>query len=181
MYDDSPVNARVPLAPEEVEGLLLTDGAEISSQPRRVRHLLTRMRATMAAHVVAVRSLQRDLESLTEGRGVQDPVARALDALSSCSYDQQRQVYDQRAQALLDAVDLSRREGEQARVAAASETNRARVALAQAMEAPGLDEATRKHLAAALSQIPLMRRPAPAAPVDTVGRFVVAPKLEPHP
>lgn len=176
MYDDSPASARVPLASEDVEALLLTDGVDIAANPRKVRHLLTRMRATMASQMSLVRGLQRELETILEGaQRTSNPVATALDALAKCSYDEQRQVYDRRAQVLLDAVAQAQHEATQARVAASSETNRARLALAQAAGAPGLDPAVREHLAACLEQIPIMRRPAVADPVRPEGGFVVPP------
>lgn len=174
MYDDAPATARVPLASEDVEALLLTDGAEIAGNPRRVRHLLTRVRATMAAHTTKVRLLQRDLEVIREGaQRTSNAVAGALDALARCSLDEQRQVYDRRAQVLLDTIAQAQRAGDDARVAAASETNRARLALAQAAAFPGLTPAAQEHVGRCLAQIPIMRRPVTPAPAAPAGGFVV--------
>lgn len=179
MYDESPAAARVPLTSQDVEALLLTDGADIAADPRRVRHLLTRMRATLAAHLATTRSLQRDLEVIVEGaRRRAHPVAGALEALAQCTYQEQRQVYDRRAQVLIDKVEQSQRDAEEARVAAASETNRARLVLASAAQIPELSDQVRQALLEHLAQVPLMHRPVPPAvgPVD--GAFTVGPRRE---
>lgn len=175
-YDDRPETARVPLTSEDVEALLLTDGAGVSGQPRRVRHLLSRMRATFAAHADVTRSLQRDLEMIAEsGKRRSNPVTAALDALAALSLEDQRLVFDRRAQSLIDAVEHSRREAAAARVAAASETNRARLVLAHVLSSPDLPDGVRAQLSAALEQLPLMRQPVEAPLPQPQGGFVTEP------
>lgn len=182
MYDDRPALARVPLTSDDVEALLLTDGSQIAGDRRRVRHLLTRMRAAFAAHLETVRSMQRDVEHLqSRARTSADPVAEALSALAKCTVEQQRQVYDRRAQVLLDTVRAAQEEATAARVAAASETNRARLVLAELAARPDLPEQVRELLQRQLEQLPLIRHPAPAhvPPVDG-GGFSVPPAEAPE-
>lgn len=182
VYEASSASARVPLEPSEVEALLLTDAAGIVGSSRAVRHLLTRLRATFAAHADQVRRLQRDIERRAEAdRRRANPVTAALDALAALSVDEQRLVYDRRAQVLLDAVDEANQAASRARAAAANETNRARLVLAWAAEREGLDADTRAELTAAVAQLPLMRAWAPVpAPVAYDGAFTV-PAAEPEP
>jgi len=167
-YDASPQTARVPLTAEDVEALLLTDAAELTDR-HKVRHVLTRMRATFAAHADRLRALQREVERRAEAdRRRADPVKVALDALAELGPDDLRLVMDRRGQALVDAVVRANAEALEARAAAASETNRARLVLAWAAERPGLTDEVRAALAAAVEQLPLMRQPAPV-PVPDVG------------
>lgn len=181
-YDDRPEASLVPLLSEEVEALLLTDASAFASKPRLVRHLLTRMRATFAAHSELVRSLRRDIEQLAEaGKRRKNPVTAALDALAALTLEEQRMVFDRRAAALVEDVIQARREADAARVAAASETNRARLVLASVLREHQLDEASRARISAALEQLPIVRGPAAAATPVPEGGFAVAAVDAPSP
>lgn len=173
-YDTDPRLVHVPLEPETVEALLLTDGSALVSSPGRVRHLLSRVRAAFVAHQERVRSMQRDVELMrsTAARNSQDPVTAALEALARCSPEQQRLVFDRRAQVMVATVEHANTVADAARVAAASETNRARLVLASVLSVPDLPEQVRQQVQAALEQIPVMRHPVPVPVPPTVGSFV---------
>ena len=105
LYDDRPHMASVPLTAEDVDALLLTDGSAFARDPRRVRHLLSRTHAAFKAHRAQVKSLQRDVETIAaSARRTKTPVAAVVRALADLSTDEQRQVYDLRGAALLDAL-----------------------------------------------------------------------------
>lgn len=182
MYDFSAVTANVPLGSEDVEALLLTDGGELAGDRRKVRHLLTRVRATLGAQQEQLLALRRSVEEMRQAAARRmKPVAAALDALASMSIEDQRLVYDRRAQVLLDAVQDAQGRADDALVAAASQVNRARLVLAQAAGLPGLTPQAVRLLALAVDELQVVSRPA-LAPVPAVpeGAFVVEPVVA-HP
>lgn len=185
VYDDSPTRALVPMTSEEIDDLLLTDGSYFLRDPRRVRHLLTRMRAAFAYHVQQMRNLQRDIEQMhATARKRATPMSAALDALRQLSLDEQRQVFDVRAQVLIDAVHAAQSDAERARTAATSEANRARFALATVLQDEAVSAEVRDKVRTALLLLPDSDDPAgPSSPVAIShtplpadnGGFVVAP------
>jgi hypothetical protein len=184
LYDDNPALSSVPLASEEVETLLLTDGSIFARNPARVRHLLSRMRATFAFELQERRALQRDIEGMhADARTRGTPVAAALDALRALSIEEQRRVFDLRAQVLLEEVTAARSSAQRAKVAAANETNRARFALASVLEDAALGDDVRDRLRAAAALLPPavlpQPLPGPADPGATApGRFSVLARDE---
>lgn len=182
VYDDSPSLLHVPLTPEEVHDLLLTDGSFLARDSRRIRHLLTRMRAAFDYEVQQRRNLQRDIEHMhAAARSRATPVSAALAALRQLSIDEQREVFDMRAQALLDAVESARGDAERARTAATSEANRARFALSRVLGDGDIPAEVKTRLLAALELIPdgtlQQQPPAPSTP-PPAGGFAVPPREE---
>lgn len=176
IYNASPETAQVPLDSAEIEALLLTDGAEFVRDRAKLRHFLSRVRATNSAHLRAIRARQREIEEILEELGAQsDPVEAATVALSKCSAEQQALVYDRAGQALVWQARDAQERTQQAFLAAASDTNRARAALGQALEAEGLPDATRAGLQACLESLPVMRVPREPEPEFVAGGFNVEP------
>lgn len=166
LYDDSPAQARVPLTPEELDRLLLSDGTFFAGKPARVRHLLTRVRAAYSAHTELVRHLKRDVEQITlTARSEANPVAAAASALRRLTLEEQRQLLDVRAEALIDMVRSAQEDAERVRTAAVNEANRTRFALAKVMDDPQVPADVRQKLADALAELPQTAVPAPA-PVE---------------
>lgn len=185
-YDDDPRLASVALQSEDVDTLLLTDGSFLAGSPRRVRHLLSRMRAAFSEHAEQLRSLHRDVDSMREAARVRSsPVANALEALSRLSLAEQEQVYSRRGRVLIDALNEARTQAAAARTAAASETNRARFVLSRLVESQQLPPEARDALLQALADLParMLGDGPDLVPADTPvpGEFTVAPRSEQAP
>lgn len=163
-YDDSPGAARQPLTLDDVDHLLVSDGRSLAGDGRRVRHLLSRVRATLSSHLDQVRALQRDVESLTRQGGGGLETVREL--LGQLTLKQQAELYDQRGRALLAAVEDARSDVERARTLAASEVNKARFVLGALIDDVELPVNVRQQLASAMDTLPPAQphraRPTPA-------------------
>jgi hypothetical protein len=184
VYDDSPLTARVPLAGDEVERLLRSDGRYFTRDPARVRHLLSRMAATSDAHARVVRQLHADVDRLVAaGKSGTAPLAGALIALGKLSVDEQRQVLDMHAGALVEQLRAATADARRVKLAAVSEANRVRLVLAQVLEDADLPPEVRDRVREYLRRLPATGQvPSDPAPVDVSGMlpagrggFTVAP------
>lgn len=159
-YDAAAELARVPLEDGEVQALQFSGGAALLNDRVKLRHFLSRVRATMEAHVREQRATQREMDQILASVGQSsDPFTAAVEALSRCSVEDQQEIYDVQGRRFLAEITQARQEAETAAIAAASATNRARMVLSQALEIPGLPEETRHELRRCLDSVPLMRAP----------------------
>jgi len=181
LYDDSEAMAHAPLTAEDLDTLLRSDGSFFTQDARRVRHLLTRVRAAFGTHRDQLRSLQRDVELMhADARRKASPLAGALDALRRLSAAEQRQVYDIRTGQVLDDLEQARADAERVKLAAQSEANRVRFVLAKVLADASVPAEVRRTVQDALRMLPAevgMVTDAglvwPQAPVPD-GKFTVA-------
>jgi hypothetical protein len=135
-YDTSADTANVALSTEEVDRLLVTDGVFFTRDPRRVVHLLSRVRATQQRHQETLRGLHRDIAVLTEAD--RHPLQKAVDALLALTPEQRKMVLNVQENAHLAELEQETARASRARAAAASDANRVRFAVSKALAHPGL-------------------------------------------
>lgn len=166
-YDDSDASAHTPMSAEDVDALLVSDGSTFAGNPARVRHLLTRVRASFMAHRRQIRALQRDVERIKDdSRRNADPVAGALEALGNLDDDSAGQVYDLRGRQMVAGVRTAREDAERVRVAALSDLNRARFAIGKVMVTPGMPAEVTEALDRALRTVQPDEQAVVSAEVD---------------
>lgn len=153
-YDSSAAAAHEPLSSADVAHLVATGGSDALSSPARVRTFLARLSATVDAHAVALGDLHRSVAQVAgAARAAASPMGAALAALAALDEEGQRAVYDVRAAALLDGVDVAAAAVDRALSAARNESLRNRFVLASLMERTDLDEHAKSVLHAAMSDL----------------------------
>lgn len=185
-YDKSPLTAAQTVTEDELTRLLRSDLAGLGRDTDAVRHLLGRFVATLRTHQRDMRQLRTDIDRIAlESKTDKTPLAAAVSALGKLSVDEQRQVLDVHAAALLADLRAATAEARRLKLAATSELNRVKLVLARVLEDPDLSPVVKGRIDAALAALPASGA-LPAEPgtvdVDTVldpgrGGFTVAPKV----
>lgn len=184
VYDASPASASLPLGEDEVVRLLRTDGRFFTRDPALVKHLLSRVAATVKSHQRSVRQLHGDVDRLSASvKNRAAPLAAAVEALGRLSVDEQRQVLDVHAQGIVATLREATADARRLKLAAVSEGNRVRLVMAQVAADESIPADVKERLTVHLAALPAASD-LPAEPVGVdldhdlppgLGGFAVEP------
>ena len=137
--DLSPAAARRALSVDEVDEVVAADVRTLFADDERARVFVSRLAATLQAHRERYRQLTADIARITHSRrGSEDPVRRAVDALSRLDEEQSGQVFSIAAGQLVAALRDQVAQARAARVAADSARVRAELVLLEAADTPDM-------------------------------------------
>ena len=165
-YDKSPLTAARAVSEDEVTRLLRSNLADLGRDTDALRHLMGRVIATLRGHQRDMRQLRADIDRISmESKSGKTPLAAAVTALGKLSVEEQRQVLDVHASALLAELRASTAEARRVKLAATSESNRVRLVLGRVLEDPDMAPAVRERIESALAALPASG----ALPADPAG------------
>jgi hypothetical protein len=153
-YDDSIEAKSVAIQSAEVAALIENGGSVFAKKPARIIHFLYRVAATLGGLQATINRLHANISSLQTSKiDGQQPVQRAIDAISQLNETEIKEVLD--ISYLDHRAKLTKAEqlAELTQLGSKNEANRIRLILSALMEDPQLPDLSKQAIKAALAQI----------------------------